>query len=76
MRTIITQMTVCADGDSPIVSDTAIHIGMDDQGAGPYLTFRGTDTQVSICVDVDEWPTVAATVEKMLAEIRKAERKS
>lgn len=76
MRTIITQMTVCADGDSPVFGESALHIGMDDQGAGPYLTLSGASTQGPICVDADEWPTVAATVETMLGEIRKAGEES
>ena len=41
---IVTEVTVARLGES-IYSDMATRIGMDDEGAGPYVVIRQVDTK-------------------------------
>lgn len=73
-----TRLTVMPD-EEPIFSETAIHIEIEDDGAGEYLRIteqsEGPDSKdQSIIVTPEEWPHLCQAVETLFKEIHDWEK--
>ena len=71
-------MTILPEGD-PIFSEQATHIEVVQEAGGDCflkITQDGDDPIYvgSVCIDHDNWPTIKATIETMLNDIKKHEQ--
>lgn len=58
----------------PLFSEYAFVVGIDDEAAGEFATVeQQTDTPATIEIDLDEWPTLRAAINKMVKIARKGE---
>ena len=71
-KTRITRITVAPVGE-PIFSEQATSVAIDDEDAGGFVVIeQSRDDQESgkVAIDPEEWPHVAAAVERLLKEIK------
>lgn len=68
-KTTITQISLHAAEDSPTCGESAVLIGIDDHGGGPFLTIENPipsqEDKMRVEIDLQQWPLVAAAVEKI-----------
>ena len=65
-ETIVTRLTIRPVG-GPIFANEAIHVEMEDEAAGEFVVIRQCrdDSEQSVRVDPDEWPTVRSAVNRI-----------
>jgi len=72
--TRITQMTIVPEGEH-IFSEMATVISIDDEASGEYLTIeQPCREKASIAINPEEWETIKAAIEQMLAEMAEYEK--
>lgn len=68
-KTTITQISIHAAEDSPVFGDSAVLVGLDDHGGGPFLTIENPirqDDRGRAEIDINQWPAVAGAVARVL----------
>lgn len=68
-RSHLAGIIVSPEGE-PIFSGMSTHIGLDDGGAGAFVTVmqpNGRAGRVGIAFDATEWPEIRKAIEQMLA---------
>lgn len=67
MKRYITQMSLSHDGDSPVFGESAIHITVDDDGAGWFFVLSQTnnDGEARIRVDLEDLRELLDCAEEM-----------
>lgn len=71
MKTRITQLTVAPEGVD-LYDDRSTHIEIDDEGGGEFITISRPDSaDANIRIDLEEWPSIRAAVNKLVKECRK-----
>ena len=77
-KTRITRLTVAPVG-KPLFSEQATSISIEDESAGDFVVIEqsrdSTEGASRVCIDPDEWPHVAAGVDRLLKEIKSNEAK-
>lgn len=70
--TTITRISVHSEEHSPVLGETALHIEIDDEGAGPFLVIRscseGDDTAGKVSVDFEEWGLVDQAARQLMGQ--------
>lgn len=54
---------VHADGDSPCYGDSAVHISVEDEAAGPFLIIKDIRNGSQVAIDFADWPQITEAVE-------------
>jgi hypothetical protein len=74
--TRITKMTVLPEG-KPIFSEQATQIEIVNEEDGEFLKITqepgNSDYEGAVCIDPNEWPSIKATIETMLEDIKRHE---
>jgi hypothetical protein len=68
----ITQITVLPEGEA-IFSEMAIEITIRDEAAGEYVSLKALNDEGEIAIEPDNWEAIKATVDQMIADIKKHE---
>ena len=72
--TRITQMTIVPEGEH-ILSEMATIISIEDEGIGEYLIIeQPCREKANIAINPEEWETIKAAIEQMLAEMAEYEK--
>lgn len=69
MKTITSEIRILPD-NGHLYDDRITIVGLDDLGAGAFVTVRQEQTDFldgTIVIDAAEWPAIRAGIEKMLA---------
>jgi len=64
----ITRLTL-APPNEPIFSERAMHVEIDDEGAGEFLVLRQSD-EGKVTFDPEEWPAIQQAVATLLQQIK------
>lgn len=56
IKTAVTSYSLYLEGDNPIFGESALHVKVDDEGAGPFLVIvqENDDFQGTLRLDFDE----------------------
>lgn len=68
----VTTITVTAD-EKPTFDERSTVIRIEDEGGGEFVTLEQSGGK--LCFDPDEWPTIRAAVDTLVADIEAMERK-
>lgn len=67
------RISVFAEGDNAVFGESAIHVEIDDDAAGPYLVLRSSaegNAHGMVCVDFEQWEQVEAAARELMAGCR------
>jgi hypothetical protein len=69
-ETLTAALLVVAKGES-LYHTTATRIEIDDEAAGEFVILRQDDrTEEGIAINPEEWPTLRAAIDQMIARCR------
>ncbi|MCW5597672.1 MAG: hypothetical protein KIT80_23480 [Chitinophagaceae bacterium] len=61
-------VSVFQKGESPVFSDTAFHVSVEDHAAGPFIKILEVNTGEKIAIDLDQLEIVYATAKRLIEE--------
>ena len=68
-----TKQLIVIPKTASIFSESATTIGIDDEGAGEFITITQTGLGVDVRLDIKEWEYVKKVVDKLITEIKENE---
>ena len=68
-ETRFTKLHVIHEGET-VATEYGFSVGINDDGAGEYVTVRGMVTGNPIFISPGEWPALRAAIDKMIGDCR------
>ena len=70
-----TRLTVCREDSQQLFSETSTDVSIDDEAGGEFVVVQQksittAELDQKISIDPDEWPTLRAAIDTMVAECR------